>query len=128
MDKHQKGQKTVNPTYNVVLKQILTDTRALIDTRDKWTQHAWARDNDGSPIDFTNPDAVCYCLHGAVNKVQSSWPHPVVIDGNMQKSPGWVFGDVSDLLVANNLTPRDQDNMTHGEVMAKLDGIIASLT
>jgi hypothetical protein len=114
-------------TYNEILRQILTDTRALIDTPEKWTQDAWARDKDGKRLEYSDPDAVCYCVFGAVNKVQSSWPHPVVIDGNMQKSPGWVFADASDLLVANNLTPRGQDDMTHGEVMAKLDGIIASL-
>lgn len=37
----------------------------LLDSPEKWTQRALARDADGREVDPTSADAVCWCMEGA---------------------------------------------------------------
>jgi hypothetical protein len=45
---------------------ILRLARAKIDTPEKWTQGAPARDMLGSPVDFDTPDATAWCALAAI--------------------------------------------------------------
>lgn len=50
------------------LKTLLIDIRNLIGTKDKWTQDTWAKDAAGNKCRENSPDAVCYCLVGAIRR------------------------------------------------------------
>ena len=41
----------------------------LLDTPDKWTQGLAARDANGDSVYSSAPEAVCWCLEGAICKV-----------------------------------------------------------
>lgn len=45
------------------------EIRALLSFDDKWTQHWFARDKNGSSCDAGNKNAVCWCISGAFQKV-----------------------------------------------------------
>lgn len=55
--------------------EALKATKALIDTPKKWTKGALARAESGEPIYTDDPEAVCFCLHGAVNRVSGHQEH-----------------------------------------------------
>jgi hypothetical protein len=46
--------------------ETLRDAKALIDTPAKWTQNADARRSNNIPCSYANPDAICFCIVGAV--------------------------------------------------------------
>lgn len=56
------GSLTGGKTY----KQVLLEARALIADPDHWTQHAFARREDGEACKPTDPRACRRCLLGAV--------------------------------------------------------------
>jgi hypothetical protein len=41
------------------IKELLTD-------ESKWTQGSFARDKDGNKVGLATPEAVCWCISGAV--------------------------------------------------------------
>lgn len=41
--------------------------RELFTDESKWTQHTRARDVNGRGVDENSPDAVCWCLTGAIS-------------------------------------------------------------
>lgn len=40
----------------------------LLNRKSKWTKSAFARDIDGKVVKHNSPEAVCWCLSGAVDK------------------------------------------------------------
>src|SRR6478736_7659609 len=54
--------------------QILKGTRELLSDPDHWTVRADARLADGEPASPDHPDAVCWCLYGALRKASASGP------------------------------------------------------
>lgn len=50
------------------VKQLLEQAKALIDTPEKWTKGALARDAGGQPVAYFAPDARCFCTAGALQK------------------------------------------------------------
>jgi len=48
--------------------QFLRDARKLI-TDNGWTQNAWARNASGNAVPADHPDAVCFCVAGALKRV-----------------------------------------------------------
>ena len=40
----------------------------LLDRPEKWTQGAFARDGHGKDVNSWNPQAVCWCLEGAITQ------------------------------------------------------------
>lgn len=47
---------------------ILSAAADLIEQPGKWQQHAWATNAAGEYVDDTDPDAVCFCASGAINR------------------------------------------------------------
>lgn len=46
--------------------EFLKNAKALINTPEKWTQKAYARDAGGNDIDDASTGAVCFCSLGAL--------------------------------------------------------------
>lgn len=40
----------------------------LLEKPEAWTKGAAARDRDGRSVDFNHPDAICWCVTGAIEK------------------------------------------------------------
>ena len=49
-------------------KDLLVRTRALLADLDHWTKSSWALDKEGRDRSPTDPEAVCWCLAGALKK------------------------------------------------------------
>lgn len=49
-------------------RRIIERARALIATPQTWTQGEFARDANGQPVNWRSPDAVQFCLWGALNR------------------------------------------------------------
>jgi hypothetical protein len=52
--------------------QVLRQARELISDPKHWTQKACARDVNGEHIDIFSPDAVCFCVGGAIERVSKT--------------------------------------------------------
>jgi hypothetical protein len=95
------------------VKQILIEANALIDTPEKWTQEAYARDVNRYPISCRVDEAVCFCSLGAINRVtlekHSHMYLPAVI--HLEKTMGMQVADFN-------------DRHSHSEVMAAWDRAI----
>lgn len=46
--------------------------RELLDSPEKWTKGAIARDSKGNLVSYNSPNAVCFCLLGAIYKCYAS--------------------------------------------------------
>ena len=46
----------------------LRDARALITDPAQWTEHTYARDRYGRAVDPCQPEAVCWCAYGALDR------------------------------------------------------------
>lgn len=94
-------------------REILIAARALIAAPEGWTQGEYARDADGCAVDPDNPDAVCFCALGAIERACERG-----IDGDeaiqaIQRIVGLVAGF--------------NDTHTHAAVVAMFDEAIARL-
>lgn len=49
--------------------EIFQGTLDLLSDETKWTKEAYARDASGNRIDRYSPDATCWCLHGALDRI-----------------------------------------------------------
>ena len=56
------GSLTRGRTY----KQVLIDAREHISDINRWTQQAYARDEEGNNVRPRDPKACCWCMLGAV--------------------------------------------------------------
>lgn len=85
-------------------KDVLVAALLLLHEERRWTQHAHARSEDGIAVKPTSPDAVCWCVQGAVAKVSNTFgiidPQLIrYLDAFMEwKHPGRFtnFGDFND--------------------------------
>ena len=93
--------------------EVLEDARDILDKPEHWTQGAFARDLDGSPISATCCKAVCFCLAGAFIKAGDG-----ADTKNIYRLAMRVFPNDQRLFSSLN------DFSTHAEVLAYLDALI----
>lgn len=55
------------------VKEQLIAAKALIATREAWTQGTSARDSLGHAVDPRSPDATCWCAMGAIEKATGEY-------------------------------------------------------
>jgi len=100
---------------------ILAAARALIATPEKWTRGAFGRTADGTPCSSGDPDAVAFCLSGALisasNEDYQAWQEATVylkrvIAAELEGRPNWTGLSV--------IGYSDNSERTHGEVLAAL--------
>ena len=53
---------------NTARKKIFEEALNLLSVKSKWIRSNWASRSDGTPVDITSPQAICFCLGGAVNR------------------------------------------------------------
>ena len=54
-------------------KEILILAKGYIDSPEKWTKGAQARDGIGEPTSYDDSDATCFCIMGAIHKADSAY-------------------------------------------------------
>jgi hypothetical protein len=70
----------------------------LFQDKSKWTTGEFARDNSGYSMSFDSPDAVCWCLHGALDKYASN-PRDFIKLRSIQKQ---LYPDANSLACLND--------------------------
>jgi hypothetical protein len=97
--------------------ELLREARALIDTPEKWTQGAFARDGKGDRVDELDKRACRFCASGATSRV-TGIKSPAITPAYkaIQRAMGVGVFEVS---VFN-------DQHTHAEVLAAFDKAIAA--
>ena len=88
----------------------------LLEKPENWTQRANARDANGRDISSYHPDAVCWCLFGAVNKCYGITPErqnvEVKLIHSLQVAPTQERRGYGSYIVWNDAKER-----THQEVL-----------
>ncbi len=83
----------------------------LLETPDKWTQGAFARLPDGKAVKSNHPNAVCWCLIGAICKCYDGIGAKTAIsDAILAAAAGAVAGEMLS-------TWNDHPSRTHAEVL-----------
>lgn len=104
---------------------FLLGVRALLSEPRMWCQGRMAKGASGEPRPWSSPEAVCFCIVGAGEKVMLT--------------PGWEYERAADKMarlldlsdVAGDKNPirfNDAETTTFEVVIAKLDGAIAQAT
>ena len=94
--------------------ETLRDAKALIDTPAKWTQHADARRSNNIPCSYANPDAICFCIVGAVWRASGEFSKAFHL-------VQWQAQEEGRHVVQFN----DHPDTSHNDVMAFFDRAIA---
>lgn len=131
--------------------EIFGMVRLLLNDEILWTRQALARDVHGRPVRPNHPDAVCWCVEGAIAFVANDrgvvppffmqymdlviqydfmdvihetfiWREPVNI-GNLEDEDDVSFMRLPELVT----TPIFQDRVTHATVLALLDACLRRL-
>ena len=104
-------------TTETKVSEFLMAGKAIIAEESAWVQNFYAKDKEGSFVSANNPEAVCFCSLGALNKVRgpllNSWGTPastlrILAEAVLSRAMG---GSV----------PPFNDEHTHEEVMAAWD-------
>lgn len=102
------------------ISEILKQAKALIADEKSWTQGEAARNSQGEYTYSLNPDAVCWCSAGAVNKVtKDNWLVIETIAKHLHTTLEQDFNYYEGI-------PNYNDEHTHAEVMAFWDKAIAA--
>lgn len=102
----------------VLVKDILINVKNLLNVQSRWTNFRDARDKDGWDISPNSPDAVCWCLRGAIKKC-TYFPD----DLNMSQI-------LEEIAIQNNIVKERKsivhinDNLGYATVMLLLDAAI----
>lgn len=98
------------------LIDALKETRRLIETVG-WTKGCAARDSSGNKVAPINKDAVCFCLHGAIERaVHHQYDDAQKVNRLLRKLLGGQLVSVWN----------DQPKRNLGEVLELLDSAIAT--
>jgi hypothetical protein len=99
-------------------RQIIEKARALIATPDTWTQGEFARDADGERVSWRSPDAVRFCVWGALNRAAYD------MTGDRRRSI--TLADHAARALRKGVTSLSgtNDQGTHADVLAVFDGYL----
>lgn len=76
------------------VSEILTKAAEIV--RKGWTQHEYARDAEGRPVDPHASEATCWCVLGAIQAAAGSWSERQAAIGLVQRTVRenpWVWND-----------------------------------
>lgn len=106
----------MTPSKEDILCTLLA-ARTLIDC-EGWTQEDYARDSEGQCVDYTDPNAVCFCALGAV-----------YVSNSNSDVRAWVNGHLQDVIPPSRYVHEwnDAHGRTKEEVLAAFDRAIAKI-
>lgn len=96
-------------------KEVLIEARKLLEQPEHWTQGVFARNAKGRPVNMTAPDAVCFCISGAIGRASDKDSQ------RWQAALDFLCEKIRRKNIANF-----NDTHTHVEVLAALDKAIAA--
>ena len=99
-------------------QRIIEQARALIATPETWTQGEFARAADGNPVSWRSPQAVQFCLWGALNRA--------AYDLTRDRRQAISFADhaAAALRAMGTSLSRVNDHGTHVDVLALFDNYL----
>jgi hypothetical protein len=117
--------------------EIYLTAKALLATKEQWTQGNYAVRADQEGVDLDDPEACAFCLHGALLKAANPIPNPV--------SPYTIYNTIYDVIEkqiyntiydvvgkqfgrCNLATFNDAKETTYEDVIRVLDEAIAKVT
>ena len=98
-----------------VERQIVQRARALIATPQTWTQDEFARDRCGEPVSWRSPEAVQFCIWGALNRAARE------MTGDEHQRVRLADHAARTLRGMTPSLSRLNDRGTHADVLAPLD-------
>lgn len=103
--------------------ETLRAAKALIDTPEKWTQGAYARDEEGLTVFVGDEAAVCFCSIGALARTERlhNVPDPHELG---RRATIRALRPSHDPILAAGLIADFNDTHSHSEVMAMWDRAI----
>jgi hypothetical protein len=107
-----KGDATMSQPLE---RQIVERARALIATPWTWTQGEFARDEAGKPVSWGSPQAVQFCLWGALNRAAYA------MTGDRRKAIALADRAAAAMREPGGSLSRVNDNGTHADVLALFD-------
>lgn len=109
------------PNKPETVKSILQSARELIADPAHWTQSAFARDVNGNDCVSNDPEAVCFCALGALNKAANYY--------DSKKNATLYFkakAALRDMIYPHNISMfNDRFDRTHAEILRLFDDAIA---
>ena len=101
-------------------KEILIKAKGLIDSPEKWTQLAWARNSRQISCAMDNSDAKCFCLGSAL--ILASPPlEPLIVNLEIENQLPEIDGKIPSIADYN-----DHPDTTHEDIMNLFDKAIAA--
>jgi predicted aconitase len=98
--------------------EILVGAREILSDPNRWTREFQARDIEGRCIAWNEPEAVCFCLMGAINRASRD------IDPD-DITPAYDAMNVLDSVIDAAIpTFNDRPTTTHEDVLKALDAAI----
>ena len=97
--------------------KILRKMREILTPPGAWIQRAYAKKANGEACFPSNPEAICFCLRGALHRAQMPFPEYYIHLGT---------DPMYDLMKVDE-SWNDQFGRTQEEVLAKIDETIARL-
>lgn len=109
------------------VSEFLKNAKALINTPDKWTKRAYARDAGGNSVSEDSPDAVCFCSVGALDKLVRAEPSTDVKVYQIRNIAHSILDAAAKELdgEGSNAMGLNDSAVSHSEVMAMFDLAIA---
>ena len=102
-------------------RQVIEQARALIATPAAWTQGEFARDTSGKPVSWRSPQAVQFCLWGALNRAAYA------MTGDKLRAIPLADHAAGALREAGTSLSRVNDHGTHADVLALFDKYLKRL-
>ena len=99
-------------------RQIIEQARALIASPDTWTQGEFARDAEGLAISWRSPQAVQFCLWGALNRAAYE------MTGDRRQSITLADRAAAAMREEGVSLSRVNDTGTHDDVLALFDAYL----
>jgi len=104
------------------ITEILIGARKILSDPSRWTRQFQARDSAGACIAWNQPEAVCFCLMGAINRAGMTI-------SPSESAPAYEAMDVLDTVIDTSIPLfNDRPSTTHEDVLKALDKAIESQT
>lgn len=100
--------------------ELIVQTGLLLADPEKWTRHAYARDAEGVQKKASSPDAVCFCMVGAMKYITGAATDDVLLQKFPVLRPYFEADSDQYIFYAN-------DNASHAGMMLYLSDLASTL-